>query len=359
MITARRLGLLLAGALLLLVVPIPAVFAKTPPTTTTTAPAVRSPMDEPVGSSTIVNSWAVAPAGQSTDPTQPSERPFLSYNVVPGQVINDAVILYNYSNVPLNFRLYPSDAFDNAQGAFDVLPGNVKPTEVGSWVSVAQEQIALPAKSQARVPVVLHVPNGASAGDHAGGIMASSVAVGIGPDGKQVNVDRRTGTRIYIRVAGPLRPNLSISHISHTYHASLNPFSGRSDITYTITNEGNVRLAGRQRVSAAGLFGWGKKQTAYLDVPELLPGQKITLRASFKGLPATFVDFGKAQVGPRTQDGKAFPPVSRSAATVAMPWTILAVALVIYLIAYARRADRRRKADALANANADPEPQPA
>lgn len=341
----RRFGLLGAAAALLLVVPVPhALAAKT--TTTTTAPVARTPIDEPIGSNTIVNSWAVAPAGQSTQPSQPSNRPYLTYSVVPGQVINDAVVLYNYSNVPLNFRLYPSDAFNNAEGNFDVIPGSQKPKDVGIWVSVAQEQLDLPPKQEVRVPIVVHIPANASPGDHTGAIMASSPVLGTGPNGKFVNIDRRTGTRVYIRVAGPLHPNLSITRVGHTYHGSLNPFSGHSSVTYRITNEGNVRMAGKQRVSSSALFGWGNKGTRYRDIPELLPGQSVTLKASFKGLPATFIDFATAKLDPNDVEGKVLPVVHRRAATVAIPWTIAALALIYYLLRYAQRAYKRRTEEA-------------
>lgn len=339
----RRLGLPLVAAALLLVLIAPPSIAQR--TTTTTKPPVRSPIDEPVGSGTIVNSWAVAPAGQSSNPNEPSERPFFTYSVVPGQVINDAVILYNYSNVPLTFRLYPTDAFNNADGGFDVLAGDKKPTDVGTWIKVEQENIALPAKSQVRVPVVVTVPNRATPGDHAGAVLASSVAAGTGPDGNAVNIDRRTGTRVYARVAGPLTPELAITRIKHVYRPTLNPFSGRSDVTYRIENQGNVRLAGKHRLEVAGLLGLGKKGNRYQDVPELLPGQGMTVKASFKGLPATFVDFATVTVDADDVEGKTLEVVSGRGATAAVPWTVIALAIMVYLILRARRAYREHGAE--------------
>lgn len=339
MTTWRRLGVTLAAATVLVVV-LAAPGAAQRRTTTTAPPQLRSPIDEPIGSGTVVNSWAVAPAGQSTDPTQPSERPFFTYSAVPGQVIDDAVVLYNYSNVPLTFRLYPTDAFNNADGGFDALSGDKKPKDVGSWITVEQEAIALPAKSQVRVPVKVRVPSQATPGDHAGAVLASSVAQGTGPDGRVVNVDRRTGTRVYIRVAGPLTPELAITRVHHVYRPSLNPFSGRSDVTYRIENQGNVRLSGRHRLAVAGILGLGSKQQGYKEVPELLPGQSITLTASFKGIPATFVDFATVKVDADDAEGKVLRVVSRRSATVAMPWSLIALGIVLALVFRARRAYR-------------------
>ncbi|HVT77804.1 MAG TPA: DUF916 domain-containing protein [Acidimicrobiales bacterium] len=308
------------------------------------AAAGRDPIDEPIGSDTVVNAWAVAPVGPSVDPTQPSERPFLTYSVTPGQVIHDEVVLYNYSNVPLDFRLYPTDAFNNEQGAFDALPANQKAKDVGTWVKVDQENLALPAKTQAVVPITLTVPRQAAPGDHAGAILASSIAQGTGPNGQVVNVDRRTGTRIYVRVAGKLTPQLTVTKVTNTYKPSLNPFAGKAVVSYRVENQGNVRLAGKHHVSASGLLGIGKKSTKQADVPELLPGQGVTLHATFSGMPATFLDFATAKVDPDDVLTQHLGVTSRSAATLAVPWSVIALATIVALSLYARRSYRRRTA---------------
>lgn len=334
----RRLALTCAAALAIFG-PASAVAAKTAATTTTTAKSnvVRSPLDEPIGSGTVVNAWAVAPVGPSVDPKQPSERPFLSYTVVPGQVIHDAVTLFNYSNVPLTFRLLAADAFDNASGAFDVPPSGTKPKDVGTWVKLDQETLALPAKSQATVPLTLTVPRSVSPGDHAGAIIASSAAIGTGPDGRAVNIDRRTGTRLYIRVAGPLNAELSIAKMSSSYHPSLNPFSGKVNVTYRVENDGNVRLGGKQTVSAQTLFGLVRHSSKQTEVPELLPGQGFTVKQTFHGMPALLLTFAKAHLMPNKSGAKTVSAVSRSSGALAIPWSIVALVFIAY---FARRAWR-------------------
>lgn len=324
----RRLVLVFAAAVL--AVGTPTAHAQTAPT----------PLDEPIGSDTIVNAWAVTPAGPASNPTAPSERPNLSYDVVPGQVINDAVTLYNYSNVPLTFQLLGTDAFNNTEGAFDVPPSDQKPKEVGSWIKLDQQTLALPAKSQATVPITITIPRKVTPGDHAGAIIASSAAIGAGPDGKAVNIDRRTGTRLYVRVAGALNPELAITKVSSSYKASLNPFAGKVEVTYRIENEGNVRLAAKQRASVNALLGIGKKASKFADVPELLPGQGVTIKQTFEGIPATFLAFAKADVQPKSSGTKTLAAISRSSGTLAVPWTIIAMIVIGLLLARARTAYR-------------------
>src|SRR5262245_12940729 len=67
----------------------------------------------------IVHSWALAPGDGSAEA---GERPNLSYQLPPGGEVHDIVTLYNFSNVELTFRVYATDAYNNEDGSFDLLP---------------------------------------------------------------------------------------------------------------------------------------------------------------------------------------------------------------------------------------------
>ena len=219
------------------------------------SPAAAQTAPPPAPPGQEVQSWALAPAGTSDDPDQPNNRPNLSYELDPGAVVEDAVTLYNYGNVPLNFEVYATDAFNNEEGEFDILPGDKAPDDVGSWITLPSRLITLQAGTQLTLPITVTVPDDAKPGDHVGGIVAASKAVGTGPDGAAVSVDRRTGTRVYLRVAGPVEPELAVEHVKTTYTPSLNPLGGTAEVTYTIRNRGNVRLAGTHQVEVSGPFG--------------------------------------------------------------------------------------------------------
>jgi len=335
----QRIGVpVVAAAVLLVALAYPGAAQTRRRTTTTIEPAPGEPAGLPAG--TVVNSWALSPFG-SLDPRQPGDRPFFSYEAAAGAELKDSAILFNYSNVPLTFRVYPTDAFNNANGGFDLLRGDKAPKEVGAWITLPQETLTLPAKTQASFEFTVRIPQNANPGDHAGAILASSPTQGTGPDGKVLNLDRRTGSRVYIRVAGPLAPELAITEVKTTYRPSLNPFSGKNDVSYRVENQGNVRLAGKHRVSVSAPFGLFGQSTKYIDLPELLPGQGVTLQESFRGSPASFLNFATAKVDPGDVEGKTLGVESRRAATMAIPWTIVAVVLIAYLVRYARRAYRR------------------
>lgn len=289
----------------------------------------------------VVQSWALAPAG-STDPSEAGNRPNLSYEVEPGAELTDAITLYNFSNTPLTFRIYATDAINNDDGQFDLIPGDEEPTDVGTWIELPQDNITVAAGSQATMPITVKVPSDASPGDHVGAILASNESLGTQPDGKVVMLDRRTGSRVYIRITGALNPDLSIENVDTKYTPALNPLGGSAVVTYRLQNRGNVRLSGAHSVSISGPFGVAKKRIPAEDLAEILPGEGVTLRASFDGLPATVLAFTTVRLDPNgtTEDGVELTTVTRSAITLAPPLTVILVAMAIWLALRARRAYR-------------------
>jgi hypothetical protein len=196
-------------------------------------------------------------------------------------------------------------------------------------VKIPQENLTLPPGQQATVPITIDIPADASPGDHVAAILASSRAEGTGPDGKAIALDRRTGTRLYLRVAGPVEPKLNIEGVSVSYSPSLNPLGGSATVTYTVANRGNVRLGGKSHVSVGGPFGLFSKNGPDQELTELLPGQSVTYTTTIDGVPATVVSSATVHLDP----------------SVAVPWTILALLAVAFLVWYAVRAYRRHQGD--------------
>lgn len=310
------------------------------PTTPTTRVLPSNPSLPPA----IVNSWALAPSGDT--PGQPGTRPDLSYELNPGTEVQDSVTLFNYSNTQLNFRIYATDAFNNADGQFDLLTGDKTPVDAGSWVKLPQANITVPALASAVLPITLKVPPDATPGDHAAAVLASSQAQGTGPDGKIVNLDRRTGSRVYVRVSGPLTPKLDIVRIHGVYHPALNPLSGSLDVTYTVRNRGNERLAAAQKLVLKAPFGIGLDKATPANLPELLPGNSVTLHARFNGVPATALVLDGISLQPVAAQGtsSANPAArGRTGRVLAVPWTVLAVLAAVGLVLYARKAYLRHQ----------------
>ena len=343
--TRRSLFVLAAVACALVAAPSARVDASTTPTDPAPAPIDTDgvqPGEE------VVHSWALTPAG-NTDPDAAGNRPELAYEADPGTVIQDAVTLYNYSNEQLIFRVYATDAFNTEEGKFDILPGDQDPIDVGSWVKVEQENISVPPGTQVTIPITITVPAEATSGDHAGAVLASSPTLGTGEGGNSVVLDRRTGTRLYLRVNGPVRPELAITGVDTTYHQSVNPLAGSASVQFTVENRGNTRLTGEGTVEVGGPFGLGAVEVPMGEVPELLPGQRVTMTVELEDVPALLINSTKVTITPTGDDVTDAASVSGSDTVFAPPLAVLLVLLAIVFGWLAVRRLRRHAAAAPGN----------
>jgi hypothetical protein len=349
MITRRRLALwatVVSVALLASGAPTigaaPATVPPTePPTSVPAAPADQAPTatSQP---GVIEESWALSPGGSAG--ADAGQRADLSYFSDQGAVIEDAVTLFNFGNVQLTFHVYATDAFNNEEGLFDLLPGDQAPVDVGSWVTFPQEFITVPPGQQVTMPISIKIPADAAPGDHTGAILASNESVGAGDTGQAVKLDRRTGTRLYLSVNGPLFPELAIASVDTSYDHALNPFSGSAEVTYRIENRGNTRLGGKASLAIAGPFGLGEQKMALPDVPELLPGEDINVTVTLEDVPALMVDTTTIKIEPFGSAGDGdLKATSGEDLTFAPPITIMLVLLFLLLALLAWRAYRRHR----------------
>ena len=297
---------------------------------------------EPSGA---VQSWTLTPGG-SIDGSQAGSRPNLSYQVAPGATIDDTVIVYNFGNIPTKFAVYATDAYNNDDGEFDLLTRDEVPVDVGSWVSLGATSITLDPGKQATIPVSIKVPLDAVPGDHVGGIVAAVTAVADTGNGQLINVERRTGTRIYLQVLGELKPELVVanSELSASYDHAVNSFSGAMDVTLRIENRGNVRIGGVPTIEVAGPFGLGSTTLALPEITPLLPGQDVTITTRVDGVPALFFMNTKVSIEPTTFSGEGDVAVpDAEVGTFAPPITVLLGLLLLLFVTLLVRAIRKRR----------------
>lgn len=299
--------------------------------------------------------WGVRPA-PSAD--HGAERANYYYEVEPGDVIEDALIVSNYNEGDIDLLVYAADAFTTTDGALDLLTRGEQSIGVGTWTASARSALTVPAGGSSEVPFTVTVPANATPGDHAGGIVTSLVGT---QSAQGITVDRRLGSRIHIRIAGELAPAIAIEDLGLSYHGTLNPFgAGSAQAGFSLVNTGNVRLSGEQTVVVSGPFGIGSwSQT--ISVAELLPGDRKTFDVRLDGvLPLLWLG-AEVSLVPQMEGGQtgiAVQTVAESAGTVAIPWSLLvllaAIALLAFLLIRGRRrrkaAEDKRVADAVAAA---------
>jgi hypothetical protein len=284
-------------------------------------------------------------------------RGFFSYQMGVGGSYSDRVAVLNYSQIPLALTIYAAELNNDDNGAIGVDLPTAPLRDAAAWVNLAKRtqtvQVAPATKKgpgRVELPFRVVVPDDAVPGDHAAAIVATLSTVGKNPKGQNVRLDQRVATRMYLRVAGPLHPHLSIENLTAKYRGTLNPIGrGTATVSYTVHNTGNVRLAARQVVSVTGMFGTTSKAVTPEDITMLLPGGSSRITVEVGDVLPTIWHKAKVTVTPMLFNDQAVMPVpvsSQSASFTAVPWSLLGcvLLLVVLLIAVLLWRLRRKRA---------------
>lgn len=132
-------------------------------------------------------------------------------------------------------------------------------------------------------------------------------------------------------MAGALRAELKVEDARVAYHPSANPLgTGRTTVSYTVRNTGNVRLGGRQAVRVTNLFGSVATGSAPADLQELLPGNAVSYRVEVSGAYPTFLGTAGITVDPLPIGADHDPGLTSTVHKqryAGVPWALLAVLL--------------------------------
>jgi hypothetical protein len=302
--------------------------------------------------------WSVRPTPTDAQPA----RPNFSYEVEGGDTITDSVRVRNFGTAPLSLAIYASDALTSRTGALDLLPASKKPRDVGAWIELDTSSISLEPGQSIDVPFTMAVPRNAASGDHTGGIVTSVTTPGTDANDSPVLLDRRLGTRVQVRVGGPLRPRLRITELQAEYDGTLNPVGkGTLHVTYTVRNTGNVRVTAIPTIRVKGPLGLVETTLRTAAMPELLPANSLTFTVDVAVWPAVHLD-ATVELQPRTTEDRQELPAAATSATAsvgvwAIPWALLAIIVVVIagvvLWVWLRRRRARQVDDKVQQAVAD------
>lgn len=294
----------------------------------------------------VNTSWALTPAITEEHPEQ---RTSFKIELSAGQSYNDAVSVKNLGARDLTIELYAGDGLTTDTGDFDVTNTETPATNTGSWISLAQTQITVPAGQNLDVPFTLQIPENTTPGDHPGGIVAVVSTQNNGDSNDTVISYNRVGARVHLRVSGEIQPRLSIENLTTSYETSWNPFSGgKATIDYTIKNTGNIRL-GYETTAILKALNITQGTPERIVHRELLPGESITERITINKVMPLFWVSTNLNTKPQAITGEIpdtqLTAVKASSGTLALPIPqILLLALSILLVAlWLRGRTRYRK----------------
>lgn len=339
---SRPIRVLLCAALLLIGTPIAVAAAQSRP-----AERYALPSGAPA---TPGVAFGIQPASA----TQGDGRPNFTYGGSPGAEIRDHVAVVNIGDRPLTLDLYAADA-TLSSGQFTLRLQTDKQRDVGAWIHIeGPSRITVPARtahgpSSVIVGFVLRIPPHGSPGDHAGAVLVS-LHTAANSGGNSIGLNQRVGTRVYLRVAGPIHPALTVQGLSARYraHDLWNPFgSGDVTVKYHVQNTGNVILSGTQALTVDGLFGsvHGAKLAA---IPQLLPGDSISVSTTVKNVFPQVRLSVRVHLHPIAPVGAVDPGIkdsTTSASVWAIPWALLILLVLVGLgiAELLRRRNGRRR----------------
>lgn len=274
-------------------------------------------------------------SGGPSNGTSEDSRTRFSYEVEPGQQVEDFYIVKNTGTTAQSLKLFATDAFNADDGAFALLDTADTPVDAGSWVlfegNVRSLEIPLGPGESRIVSFTIDVPANAGPGDHPAGIVISSTS-GSG----EVLVDKRFATRLYVRVPGDLQPLMTITSISASYEPQLNPLNGSTIITATFKNSGNVALGAKAVIGVNTFFGIPLGSPQLQEVDELLPGSTRTISFTVDGIAQLgyLNAYVKAQpaVDQDAMRTDAIAQISRDTALIAVPWWLIILAVIAALV---------------------------
>lgn len=354
-----RLARLASVAALAAVLLVPTAAAEAAPSRTAVAadetPAPTGPADDGEttandggGDGRITFGISTAAGGQL------DSRGVITIGAPAGAVVYEQIAAVNLSDAPLDVDLYAVDVVNAEDGALAPAPRGDPRELTGAWLTLDAPAVHVPAQSGATgpgvvvVPVTIAIPEDAEPGDHLGMVFASVTAAGRAEESAPtVDLEHRVGIRVYVAVQGQVRAGLTVTNL----HATFTPGSafgkGTIEVTYTVTNDGNLRFGVESSVRGTGLFGMSATTADAPGIEELLPHasvrQKVTLENVFPFIIENLAVSATAVPSPNAED----PGIGTvTASTWLWLWSWLYVVILALIAAlvgwYVQRKRARR-----------------
>lgn len=289
---------------------------------------------------------AIAWTVETVDSAHGAGRPNFTYVVDPGATLADTMRVTNTGTSPLELAVYAADAYTTPTGNIDLTTADAPSVDAGTWVTADTGQLSLAPGAQADIGFTITVPADATPGDHSAGLITSFRG---GAGGETIDVDRRLGTRVTVRVSGELTPAVDVQDVATSYRPSWNPFEpGTLVLSYRLENAGNTLVTGTDGSTAAGPFGAFAAAAGPMTLAEVIPGSTVDVSREIAIAPWGWIT-GSVIVHPEAIGigAQSLTPVAVPYSVAAVPWTLLIafVAIAGIVVAVWLVVRRRRPSD--------------
>lgn len=278
----------------------------------------------------------------------PDAHGHFRYDVQPGMVIHDGLVVQNFSDTTMQVDVYPADLLQAQGGGFAPAQKGQPMHEVGAWIVFDKASITIPPRQQLVDPFTLTVPNPVDPGQHLGAVVA---AANVSKSGG-VTIQGRTALITEVVVPGLANPQAAVGPLAVTHDND-----GSLTFKVGVTNTGNVLLAIDGSVVVRDSSG--RTVTSVPLVPSksyaFPKGTALDLQSSQPWTPPagdfTFQAVAKAYSNDKLVGTYSDSPLSLTFVNWVRVWISLAVlllVLVVAAIATRRWLARRRRARAVA-----------
>lgn len=201
---------------------------------------------------TVLAAGATPAAATSTRfsilPARSGAGSFFSFALAPGASVEDAVVVRNDGDEPLELVLYAADGITATNGGTSFTGSAESRHGTRSWLATGTSAVSLGPGASRTVPFRVQVPSDARPGEHVAGWVVEAPPRAAGGPGISAQIVQRAGVAVVVRVPGDARAELALGELC------LNQQSGSNYFQVVAANRGALiaRASGTFVLAAAG-----------------------------------------------------------------------------------------------------------
>lgn len=186
-------------------------------------------------------------------PDAPRSKSIFVHVAAQGSKLSDAVNVVNNTDKERRVSVYAVDSQASSDGAFACAQAADEKKAVGSWVTLEQTEVTVPAHDTVKVPFEIQIPEKADVGEQNGCIVVQDTSTDAKQQSGGVVLNFRSAIRIAITIPGDLHAKLSLLEVSQHQSAD-----GSAIVSPHYKNDGNISLDATIETSLVPLLGFGK-----------------------------------------------------------------------------------------------------
>ncbi len=189
-----------------------------------------------------------------------------TYELTPGQTVQDEFIVFNSGQSAYGFSTYPNQLGIDGENYDTFLETNDPMADVNKWVHISMPTGHLDGGKMVHIPFTLSIPTDASPGAHTGVIFAQNVVDPTTQQASGVMTEKRVGMTIYVNIKGDLNLQGDVS-IDTPFLQTTPPL--KTHLRYTNTGNGYYNANATMKVyNVAGKKLYDSNVQQYTVLPK-------------------------------------------------------------------------------------------